>query len=247
MTTTYKDLAAQCRHEADYAAKFGARTNADVLIKTLRAAAAALEAASQPPGAVDVESIAACVDCNNDWYCKKHNTTATLSAPSPAQAPQEAAMRDALGTIREHCKVQPSALAKSIVATCDSALAAAPAQAPVVQGEACKRCGGMGVIKVVEITGSGGVEFENGPVVCVDDCPACNGAKVVGTPGAPCPLCKLHALATTQAAEQREPLSPEEIHHIASRWDSGVHGDRVKFIVRETELAHGIGVKGAGQ
>jgi len=34
------------------------------------------------------------------------------------------AMRDALESIREHCMVQSSALAKAIVATCDSALAA---------------------------------------------------------------------------------------------------------------------------
>lgn len=42
-------------------------------------------------------------------------------------------------------------------------------------------------------------EFSTPPV-----CPACNGAKVVGTPGAPCPLCKLHSFATPPAASKEQ-------------------------------------------
>lgn len=38
---------------------------------------------------------------------------------------------------------------------------------------ACKRCGGSRLVDDGEITGSGGVEFENGPVRCVKDCPDC--------------------------------------------------------------------------
>lgn len=44
------------------------------------------------------------------------------------------------------------------------------------KGEAkgvCQRCGGTGVVDDGEITGAGGVEFENGPVKCVKDCPNC--------------------------------------------------------------------------
>lgn len=44
------------------------------------------------------------------------------------------------------------------------------------KGEArgvCQRCGGTGVVDDGEITGAGGVEFENGLVKCVKDCPDC--------------------------------------------------------------------------
>jgi hypothetical protein len=37
----------------------------------------------------------------------------------------------------------------------------------------CVLCGGSGFVDDGEITGSGGVEYENGPVQCVKDCPAC--------------------------------------------------------------------------
>lgn len=37
----------------------------------------------------------------------------------------------------------------------------------------CKTCGGTRVVDDGEITGSGGVEFENGPIKCVKDCPDC--------------------------------------------------------------------------
>ena len=38
------------------------------------------------------------------------------------QSERITAMEDALRAIRSHCEVQPSALAKAIVATCNSAL-----------------------------------------------------------------------------------------------------------------------------
>jgi hypothetical protein len=41
---------------------------------------------------------------------------------------------------------------------------------------ACKTCNGLGHVPDGEITGSGGVEFENGPVECVKDCPVCKPA-----------------------------------------------------------------------
>lgn len=37
----------------------------------------------------------------------------------------------------------------------------------------CQRCGGTGVVDDGEIVGVGGVEFENGAVKCVKDCPDC--------------------------------------------------------------------------
>jgi hypothetical protein len=50
----------------------------------------------------------------------------------------------------------------------EAMLAAAPA-APAV----CATCKGTRVVDDGEITGSGGVEFENGPIKCVKDCPDC--------------------------------------------------------------------------
>jgi hypothetical protein len=47
----------------------------------------------------------------------------------------------------------------------------------------CKICDGLGHVPDGEIYGSGGVEFENGPVECVKDCPACKpAAKPQGGP-----------------------------------------------------------------
>lgn len=40
----------------------------------------------------------------------------------------------------------------------------------------CKRCNGTRVVDDGAIYGSGGVEFENGPVRCVKDCPDCAAA-----------------------------------------------------------------------
>lgn len=44
---------------------------------------------------------------------------------------------------------------------------------PSPNRETCRRCGGTGLVDDGEITGSEGAEFENGPVKCVKDCPAC--------------------------------------------------------------------------
>ena len=49
-------------------------------------------------------------------------------------------------------------------------------------GEKCQTCGGVGVVDDGEITGSGGVEFESGPIKCVKDCPDC--AALSAQPGA---------------------------------------------------------------
>ncbi|WP_223816015.1 hypothetical protein [Pseudomonas chlororaphis] len=46
----------------------------------------------------------------------------------------------------------------------------------LLDAPACKACNGLGHVPDGEITGSGGVEFENGPVECVKDCPACKPA-----------------------------------------------------------------------
>ncbi|MDR6381781.1 hypothetical protein [Paraburkholderia caribensis] len=57
---------------------------------------------------------------------------------------------------------------------------ASDAAAGETVGDVCQRCGGSGLVPDGEITGTGGVEFENGPVQCVKDCPACaaRGQKV---------------------------------------------------------------------
>lgn len=39
---------------------------------------------------------------------------------------------------------------------------------------------------------------------------------------------------------QRQPLTIDEIEAILSRWNYETHGDRARYIVRETEAAHGI-------
>ena len=41
----------------------------------------------------------------------------------------------------------------------------------------------------------------------------------------------------------RPPLTIAEVEAIIARWSYELHGDRARFIVRETELAHGIGEK----
>ncbi|CAJ0737816.1 hypothetical protein R16034_00858 [Ralstonia edaphis] len=51
------------------------------------------------------------------------------------------------------------------------------ASAATVAEAACKTCNGSGFIDDGEITGSGGVEYENGPVKCITDCPNCGGKK----------------------------------------------------------------------
>ena len=40
---------------------------------------------------------------------------------------------------------------------------------------------------------------------------------------------------------KRKPLTIAEVEAIIDRWSYELHGDRARFIVRETELAHGIG------
>lgn len=44
---------------------------------------------------------------------------------------------------------------------------------------------------------------------------------------------------------KRKPLTIAEVEAILARWSYELHGDRARFIVRETELAHGIGAAAA--
>ena len=46
----------------------------------------------------------------------------------------------------------------------------------LLDGPVCKICDGFCHVPDGEIYGSGGVEFENGPIECVKDCPACKPA-----------------------------------------------------------------------
>ncbi len=44
--------------------------------------------------------------------------------------------------------------------------------------KACERCGGTGVVDDGELDCSdGGIPYENGPIKCVKDCPACGGRR----------------------------------------------------------------------
>src|SRR6185312_5968994 len=56
-------------------------------------------------------------------------------------------------------------------------------QSPAVEAT-CATCKGSGEVDDGEITGSGGVEFENGPIRCVKDCPECIGKRQVVKTGA---------------------------------------------------------------
>ncbi|WP_249220701.1 hypothetical protein [Burkholderia cenocepacia] len=71
--------------------------------------------------------------------------------------------------------LSPDDLAAHIRKKIDAALANARASSPNAAGaeEQCKTCGGTRVVDDGEITGLGGVEFENGPIECVKDCPDC--------------------------------------------------------------------------
>jgi hypothetical protein len=40
-------------------------------------------------------------------------------------------------------------------------------------GEPCPTCSGTRIVPDGQITGEGGIEFSNGPIACVKDCPAC--------------------------------------------------------------------------
>ena len=47
----------------------------------------------------------------------------------------------------------------------------------------------------------------------------------------------------TPKKPERQPLTVAEVEAILARWSYELHGDRARFIVRETEIAHGIGEK----
>ena len=40
--------------------------------------------------------------------------------------------------------------------------------------------------------------------------------------------------------QQRQPLTTDAVEAILARWNYETHGDRARYIVRETEAAHGI-------
>lgn len=44
---------------------------------------------------------------------------------------------------------------------------------PAAEAPTCETCNGTRMVDDGEITGSGGIEFENGPIKCVKDCPDC--------------------------------------------------------------------------
>ncbi|HIE2293229.1 TPA: hypothetical protein ACXK43_001310 [Pseudomonas aeruginosa] len=94
----------------------------------------------------------------------------------------------------------------------------------------CATCGGTGMVDEGEITCSeGGIPYENGPVKCVKDCPACKaqpspaqpeGAPVIGclcgmpmTEGhhSPDGCCNLEEFAPQEQAEQAEAERPEVV------------------------------------
>lgn len=70
----------------------------------------------------------------------------------------------------------------------------------------CPTCRGKGVVDDGAIYGSGGVEFENGPVFCVKDCPACAGRAALASAPAiepVSPMAKMaQALRDKAAAEK---------------------------------------------
>jgi len=58
-----------------------------------------------------------------------------------------------------------------------------------------------------------------------------------------CPSCGRKdcvARACTRPAPAQKPLSASEVEQILGRWSYEIHGDRARYIVRETEAAHGI-------
>jgi hypothetical protein len=85
--------------------------------------------------------------------------------------------------LREICSTRPARYPaahhdfdKTILALLDDIeqpTPSAPLEGTGNGAETCKTCGGSRVVNDGEITGSGGVEFENGPIRCVKDCPDC--------------------------------------------------------------------------
>jgi hypothetical protein len=81
-------------------------------------------------------------------------------------------------------RIESGHIAISVSEFCKS-FAAHPASEPQSEdgdlvGDACPRCGGSGFVPDGEITGSGGIEYENGPVQCVKDCPVCTAHSASG-------------------------------------------------------------------
>jgi hypothetical protein len=55
--------------------------------------------------------------------------------------------------------------------------------------------------------------------------------------------CKIGSHTTpvyTHPAPTQQPLSVSEVEQILAGWSYEIHGDRARYIVRETEAAHGI-------
>lgn len=110
--------------------------------------------------------------------------------------------------------------ALQLAAYVKAALAAgAEAAAGVAVGDVCSSCGGVGLVHDGEITGSGGVEFENGPVQCVKDCPVCasSGQKLTGLQAE---IDRLNAIINTPHADEFLKAVSTEAEHQRQRWGS---------------------------
>jgi hypothetical protein len=51
---------------------------------------------------------------------------------------------------------------------------------------------------------------------------------------------EIEASVLEKLASRQQPLSASDVEQILARWSYEIHGDRARYIVRETEAAHGI-------
>lgn len=106
---------------------------------------------------------------------------------------------------------------------------AEPAPAP----KKCNRCNGTGLVSDGAIYGSGGVEYENGPVLCVKDCPDC-----VGPQPAPAPVGEYPALPEPK---HRGPSGTGSYFdaYSADQMRAYIDADRAQRPAREVRLLNG--------
>ncbi len=278
MTTTHQALAARARTDAAIceclAAPLPALNEAAlrVVISNLREYAAALEAASVPPGAVERDalteiqykaSVAASM-CDNEGRAAGFRliegiATSALSAPSPAPA-KEALLFEhvdgryavAFGPVSpEFTRGDPKWVRLGPV---DVSLVASPAPAPVVQAQPTYRFWKVGddLLPFHKAASHVNPDYRDGWNACWY-------------------ALKNDTVATTQPAEQREPLSLEDADKLATAIEqfeecnetSVDYADLMRFAnmgllecthfevkleaeeAIESARAHGIGVKGA--
>lgn len=74
---------------------------------------------------------------------------------------------------------EPSAMAERIKSAACPECASKPCMCAELSAQKCDTCKGTGMVYDGEITGVGGVEFENGPVECIKDCPDCKQSAPV--------------------------------------------------------------------